>query len=106
MFCAIMEIEKSASAAAVSFVSLQVNAPEPRTTRTICARKTMKRVASGIDQNIIWRIEESMQLVQRSISPFWKDSASIGNAATAYEMPIIMTVTVSRLNERLNTEME
>ena len=47
------ETEKIAKQAAARRVSFQEKRPEPRITRTICARSTIKRKVAGIDQKTI-----------------------------------------------------
>ncbi len=55
--CAMRESAKSARIAAVRRVSSQENRPEPKTSRTICARKTMMNVIAGAVQKTMCRIE-------------------------------------------------
>ena len=48
-----MEKANIAMAAAVNLVSCQLNCPEPKTTLTICALKTIIKADAAIDQKII-----------------------------------------------------
>src|SRR3989338_9311896 len=84
MPCAITEMEKMARDAATRRVLSQEKFPEPRITRTICARRTIKRKVAGSDQNIICLAADFKWFLKSSILHFEKDLAREGNAATAF----------------------
>src|SRR3569623_1234352 len=84
---------KSASAAAESLVADQSNWPEPKMTRTICARRTIMRESAGIDQKNICRSASSIWRTNSArLHAAWK-RASVGIAATEYETPLIASGT-------------
>src|SRR3989339_273604 len=101
-----METEKMAREAATRRVSSQEKDPEPRITRTICARSTMNRKITGRDQNTIALPADFKCFKNSSFLPSQKDFAKVGKAATAYDMPMILSGTDCRLKEKLKTELD
>src|SRR3989344_1366273 len=104
--CAAKESEKRATAAEGKRVSVQSKAPEPKTTRTICARKTTISAIAGRDQNKTCRAAIATCLTNSFFWPPAYAAANVGNAATEYEAPIIERGTLFKLNANMKTAMD
>ena len=101
-----MDMIKRASAAAVRRVSFQSKAPAPRMTRTILARRTIKRAVTGKDQNMMCLAEMAISIRNSSRLPLENNLDKVGKAAEEYETPMIVSGTDWRLLAKLKIEIE
>src|SRR3989338_8537971 len=104
--CATSESEKRAKAAAVRRVSVHVKAPEPSITRTTCARKMIMSATVGSDQKTTCRAAVPTWEIKALRSPLARAAASVGNAATEYEAPMIERGTACKLNAKVKIAIE
>src|SRR5688572_1897859 len=99
-----MDTEKIASEAATNLVFSQEKAGEPKITRTICARKTINKKATGSDQNMICLAVFFKWFLNVVMSPAPKDFAMVGKAATAYDNPVMPRGTDCKFNDYVKIE--
>src|SRR3989344_8238910 len=92
-------------AAAVRRVSCQLNAPAPKITRTICARKTKIKTAAGTVQKIMCRNAAEKCSANSSLAFLIEKATKLGKAATLYESPITVTGMYSKFSAKLKTAM-